>query len=393
MNILFVTNKNVYPLIGGIERITYVLAEAFRQIYDWRSYSLFTQENNLNQTTNDVFARKYLLSEVNKASYISNIIDSHEIDVIIAQGADARVNAIMPDIREACDTSKRHPKLIFVYHNMPGFELVSMDVPTLVHRFIAGKNKGGALRQLLLQSVFSILPAYIKSSISPKYRMAYEAADKMVMLSDGFIGQYNQFVHDDKTHYVAIPNMLTYAIDPALIEHKKKTILVVARMDERQKRVKFALRIWRRVPHADWQMKIVGNGEDLSYYKELADKWQLQDISFEGQQDPLNYYREASIFMMTSAFEGWPMTLMEAIPCGCVPVAFDSYSAVHDIIQSGRNGYVVPNNDIDEYARVLQELMNNDTLRAELAANAQKDVLRFSRENIAKQWKTLLENL
>ena len=71
MNILFVTNKNVYPLIGGIERITYVLAEAFRQIYEWKSYSLFTQENDLNQTTNDVFAGKYLLSESNKASYIS----------------------------------------------------------------------------------------------------------------------------------------------------------------------------------------------------------------------------------------------------------------------------------------------------------------------------------
>ena len=87
------------------------------------------------------------------------------------------------------------------------------------------------------------------------------------------------------------------------------------------------------------------------------------------------------------------MTLMEAIPCGCVPIAFDSYSAVHDIIQSSRNGYIVPNNDIDEYVRVLQELMNNDTLRGELAENAQKDVMRFSRENIAKQWKTLLENL
>lgn len=393
MNILFVTNKNVYPLIGGIERITYVLAEAFRQIYDWKSYSLFTQENNLNQTTNDVFAGKYLLSEVNKASYISDIIDSHEIDVIIAQGADARVNAIMPDIREACDTSKRHPKLIFVYHNMPGFELVGMDIPTLMHRLLFGQDKKASVRQLVLQSGYSILPAYIKSTISSKYKMAYEATDKMVMLSDGFIEQYNQFVQGDETHYVAIPNMLTYAIDPSLLEHKKKTILVVARMDEKQKRIKIALRIWKRIQHSDWQLKIVGGGEDLIYYKQLVDKWQLQDVSFEGQQDPLLYYQEASIFMMTSAFEGWPMTLMEAIPCGCVPIAFDSYSAVHDIIQSGKNGYIVPNNDIDTYARVLQDLMNNDTLRAELAANAQKDVLRFSRENIAKQWKTLLENL
>ena len=87
------------------------------------------------------------------------------------------------------------------------------------------------------------------------------------------------------------------------------------------------------------------------------------------------------------------MTLVEAQQCGCVPIAFDSFSSVHDIIQSDRNGYIVPNNAIDEYVCVLKELMNNDTLRAEMAANAQKDVQRFSRENIAKQWKTLLENL
>ena len=97
--------------------------------------------------------------------------------------------------------------------------------------------------------------------------------------------------------------------------------------------------------------------------------------------------------MMTSACEGFPMTLVEAQQCGCVPIAFDSFSSVHDIIQSGRNGYIVPEKDEEEYAHVLQILMKDAALRQKLAANAQKDVLRFSRENIAKQWKTLLENL
>ena len=393
MNILFVTNKNVYPLIGGIERITYVLARTFCELYDWKSYSLFTQENSLNQTTNDVFVGKYLLPDENKYSYISQIIDSQKIQVIISQGADTRVNAIMPDIKKACDVSKQHPAILFVYHNMPGFELVGTDVPTLMHKCLWGKNQRGALRQLFIQCIYSIFPTYIKSLIRPKYRIAYEASDKMIMLSEGFIEQYDQFIQGDKTHYMSIPNMLTYAIDPELLHTKKKTILIVARMEERQKRIKMALRIWKRIPLSDWQLKIIGDGEDLSYYKQLTAKWHLKNVSFEGQQDPLLYYRESSIFMMTSAFEGWPMTLMEAIPCGCVPIAFDSFSAVHDIIQSGRNGYIMPNNDIDGYARALQELMNNESLRAELAANAQKDVLRFSRENIAKQWKTLFENL
>ena len=393
MNILFVTNKNVYPLIGGIERITYVLASAFSHLYGWDCHSLYTQENNLNKTTDDVFKTKHLLSSNNSTYTISQIIDTHNIQVIIAQGADGRVNDIMPDLRKACDESKRHPTLLFVYHNMPGFELVSMDVITLFQRMLFGHNKIASLRQFVLQSVYKIIPAYIKSSMASKYKLAYDNADKMIMLSEGFIEQYNQFVHGELARYSAIPNMLSYDASQDIMHHKKKILLLVARMDERQKRVKHALRIWRQIPHNGWQMKIIGDGEDLSYYKQLMQKWSLEDISFEGQQDPLRYYLEASIFVMTSAFEGWPMTLMEAIPCGCVPIAFDSYSAVHDIIDNERNGIIVPEADIDTYASQLQKLMNDPEELRRLSDNARKDCMRYSRENIAKQWKTLLENL
>ena len=393
MNILFVTNKNVYPLIGGIERITYVLAQAFSQLYGWKCHSLYTQENNLHKTTDDAFISKYLLSGSNSLDEVITIIDRCDIQVIIAQGADSRVNEIMPLLRQACDNSKQHPSLLFVYHNMPGFELVGMDVKTLFHRLLTGHNKSAALRQIVLQCVYKMIPEIVKSTIAPKYKLAYAAADKMIMLSGGFIGQYDQFVHGDLALYCAIPNMLSYKISEGVLQYKKKTILVVARMDERQKRIKHALRIWRQIPHDGWQMKIVGDGEDLSYYQQLAKKWKMQDISFDGQQDPLRYYQEASIFMMTSSFEGWPMTLMEAIPCGCVPIAFDSYSAVHDIIDSGRNGIIVPEGDIDEYARQLQALMNNPQELQRMSENARMDCMRYSRENIAKQWKTLLENL
>ena len=394
MNILFVTNKNIYPLIGGIERITYVLSNALSQFYGWNCHSLYTQENNLNKTTEDVFKTKHLLSANNPVEAIARIIDNHKIQVIIAQGADGRVNDIMPSLRQACDTSISRPALLFVYHNMPGFELVSMDVQTLIQRILIGQNKGTAMRQLLLQCAYKIVPQYFKTIIAPKYKLAYDTADKMIMLSEGFIEQYNQFVHGELTRYSAIPNMLSYDVinvDTQL--HKNKTILLVARMDERQKRVRHALQIWQCVSHNGWQMKIVGGGEDLNYYKKLSQKWDIKDISFEGQQDPLNYYQDASIFMMTSAFEGWPMTLMEAIPCGCVPIVFDSFCAIHDIIESGKNGIIVPEGDIEAYVCQLQGLMNNPKELKRLSENARKDCMRFSRENIAKQWKTLLENL
>lgn len=391
MNILFVTNKNVYPLIGGIERITYSVAEALRNIYGIRCYSLYTQENNLNETTTDVFESKECLQMISPVEQVVAYIKRADIHVVIAQGSDVRVNVLMPQLRAAVNQCPG-VKLLFVYHQMPGFELVQMDRDTLCNRLLHG-NRKAALRQMLIQVIHAVLPFAAEIMVRSKYKVPFEKADKVVLLSDSFITQYNHFVQGAESRYVVIHNMLSFPSSEMKEEKKQKEVLVVSRLDEKQKRIKHALKVWRKAYRPDWQLCIVGYGEDMSYYQSLAQKWQLKNISFEGLQDPTPYYQKASIFLMVSAYEGWGLTITEAQQCGCVPIAFDSFGAVHDIIQSGRNGYIVPEGDVDAYARQLTELMNDEDKRAELSANCRRDCMRFSRENIAEQWKTLLENL
>jgi glycosyltransferase involved in cell wall biosynthesis len=391
MNLLFVTHRNVCPLIGGIERVTYSIVEALRDIYDIASYSLYTEEVQVEADFEEVFIRKERLQADDDVQQVVKYIAREGIDVIVVQGSVIRVNNLTPMLRKAANQCQI--PLVFVFHQMPGAEFRPLDMGVLYHRLRYGTNKKSAIRQLLIQTLYRFAPCIAEKLVEKKYKMPYECADKMVVLSKGYIEQYNHFVGGEASRYVVVNNMLSFPECEENELKKQKEVLIVARMDERPKRIKTALKVWRRIDPQDWKLNIVGYGEDLEYYKHLASKWKLQNISFEGLQDPLPYYQRASIFLMTSAFEGWGLTITEAQQCGCVPIAFDSYSAVHDIIQSGRNGYIVPNNAIDEYVCVLKELMNNDTLRAELAANAQKDVLRFSRENIAKQWKTLLENL
>ena len=388
MNILFVTNKNVYPLIGGIERITYSVAEALRNIYGMRCFSLYTQENKLGKTTEDVFERKECLREKDQVEQIAAYIQQNEINEVVAQGSDVRVNVLMPQLREAVNQCPG-VKLLFVYHQMPGFELVPMDKPTLWYRFIHG-DKIGAVRQLLIQTLPSSIAAKLVRS---KYATPFEKADKVVLLSNGFIEQYNRFVNGDTNRYAVIHNMLSFPSSKIKEVQKQNEVLVVSRLDEKQKRIKSALQVWRKAYQPDWKMRIVGYGEDMNYYQCLAKKWQLQNITFEGLQDPFLYYQKASIFMMVSAYEGWGLTLTEAQQCGCVPIAFDSFGAVHDIIDGGKNGIIVPERDVDEYVVQLKRLMNNPDELKRMSENAQKDCMLFSRENIAKQWKTLLESL
>ena len=185
-------------------------------------------------------------------------------------------------------------------------------------------------------------------------------------------------------------------LSPDKLSGKQKEVLIVARLDEHSKRLSLALRIWHEVEnrgYGDWKLTIVGHGPDEMYYRTLADELQLKNISFEGRQEPLEYYRRASIFMMTSAYEGWGITLLEAQQMGVVPVVFDSYVALHDIVGNGVNGIIVENGNLDKYVEQLTALMKDDTLRHFLAENALKSCQRFAGHKIINQWVNLFNDL
>lgn len=119
----------------------------------------------------------------------------------------------------------------------------------------------------------------------------------------------------------------------------------------------------------------------------------LERVSFEGFCAPAPYYRDAAIFCMTSAFEGFPMVLLEAAAFGCVPVAFDSYAAVRDIIDDGENGVLVSAFDLDAYTETLAQLMRDDALRERLALAARGRVAEFSPDKIAARWEALFAEI
>ena len=142
---------------------------------------------------------------------------------------------------------------------------------------------------------------------------------------------------------IAIPNPNTYPAQENTDFLKKKQILYVGRIEWRQKRVGRLIDIWKRIykKFPDWELVIVGDGPIR------------QDIGTESLKDgsglfsPVGktlrpFYRDASILCLTSDFEGWGMVLTEAMTFGAVPVAFNSYAAITDIIDDGKNGLLVP---------------------------------------------------
>lgn len=96
---------------------------------------------------------------------------------------------------------------------------------------------------------------------------------------------------------------------------------------------------------------------------------------------------------MTSTYQERGLTLTESMQTGVVPLAFDSYPALHDIINDGYDGYIIKNNDIALYADRMQNLMQNDDLRNQIAKNGLVSCKRFATENIMDMWSNLLHSI
>ena len=75
---------------------------------------------------------------------------------------------------------------------------------------------------------------------------------------------------------------------------------------------------------------------------------------------------------------------------GVVPIAFDSYESIHEIIQDGVNGLLVKEGNCDEFVRKLHDLLSDDRKRRRMAVSGLDVVNRFSVDRMMNQWMKIL---
>jgi glycosyltransferase involved in cell wall biosynthesis len=137
---------------------------------------------------------------------------------------------------------------------------------------------------------------------------------------------------------------------------------------------------------------IVGDGNERIPLQQLIDKKKLERVSFLGYQGDLRlYFKRASILAFPSLREGWGLVLVEALAYGCVPVCFDSFSSLHDIVENERDGLIIPAFDVKAFSEGLFSLSRDADKRERLARNGLRSVTKFNIAKIISQWISLLE--
>jgi glycosyltransferase involved in cell wall biosynthesis len=203
-------------------------------------------------------------------------------------------------------------------------------------------------------------------------------------------------VDSDKSRIHAIENP-ERPVDDVCWE-KDNVILFCGRFENWSKRVDRLLRIWSviqdRLP--DWKLELVGNGPAEGMLRRMAEELKLERVSFEGRKaDVESYYRRASVVVLTSETEGWPLALSEGQAHGCIGVAFGATAGITEILSpDGECGFIVPPFDEEAFADTLLKIaLMSDDEKMKIRRNSVAKRRKYHPEFIAAKWKIMFDSL
>lgn len=213
---------------------------------------------------------------------------------------------------------------------------------------------------------------------------------KTVVLTNRDRNDYPKFVHNKITTIYNFPTLMK--------GYKSKIdsniAIAVGRLTF-QKGFDMLLNVWKEVKEngSEWTLYIVGSGEDEKELKTKAKNLHVDDsIKFIPNTPNIHeYYQKASLYIMTSRFEGLPLVLIEAKQKGLPCISFDCPNGPSEIIQNNKDGLIIPFQNCKAMSKGIISLTSDRNKLKTFSQEALNDVnKRFSRDIIIKQWIDLL---
>lgn len=379
MRILYI-EQSIPPYLGGIERVSWINAQSFIEA-GCEVFFAYSLQDSDEVDKNHKYKLDYSLGIDEFVKSLYSFVVKSKIDVIINQ------DIYEKRIRKTFELLKNNNvcKIVHCFHLSPEY----LDYARGQHKSLKHK----------LKDIYLCFAEGL-DALSYEKKCMYQLVDAFVLLSESFKDSFAKrfkLIDTDKLYAISNPLAFETSIQEEDLKNKKKKVLIVTRFFEIQKNICSALRIWQKIErdgYDAWELIIAGYGQDEEFIKNYAKELNIKRVSFVGKvSGPQELYKEASIFMMTSNYEGFGMTLTEASQFGCIPIAFDNFTVLHDIIVNNKNGFIIQSKNEEQYKDVMTQLMDNTELRARISKNAIQESQCFSRSNICKQWLSLLKKI
>ena len=394
MNILFL--HRIWPSYGGGETVTKCLANELTE----RGYNIHilylkksikkNEDSDVNSKITQTLIPNVSFNETSKEFFVNKkeakYVSKFTIEYILKNKIDFIINQWWPIEFLNNVRNQTNAKIIKCLHMDP-------DTKRVFHF----NGAFGLLFKIILPSYRYIerkkhiysLDKYINHS------------DLLIFLSPSFLNFYRLQKGNKKNIVLKtdfVYNPLVYNIDnPINIRQKENIVLFVGRLLEKHKQLSRILYAWKKIEiqndHNNWKLIIVGDGPSKELYQQLSQKLGLKKIEFTGYQNPLQYYQKASIFVMSSAYEGFPMTLVESLQNSVVPIVMDTYSSLHDIITNNVNGIIVPNGNIKAFSDAIYSLIINNKKREQMATLGYDSCKKYHIKTIVDKWEDIFHKI
>jgi len=380
LKVLLVLTPALHPNEGGVQMSTCKLGRYFGSIGHQVVVFSFAHKGHA--------APSYLeLNSASEGGGIANSANQRQLSELLASFQPDVVINQMPYEHSIGETLSRGKSYLLLGCLRNTLYSVKGDIDAFLRKVVPGR-----LRPVFNNPVGkSLLLAHHRRRHRADLEKILATYDYFVMFGPPNIEELRYFVPDfneDRIHL--IPNSIPEVA--VQVPSKEKRLLWLGRVAESQKRADLIPDIWRRVSTElpDWELDVVGEGPELAGLKVRMESLGLERFHFHGRQVPDDYYRRTAIFFMTSAFEGFPNTLVEAQSHGAIPVVFDSYPVASWIVDDRKSGFLVKPFDLDMMAKRIIELANNPD-RIRLAEGALQSARRFHIDRVGEMWQALFE--
>jgi len=221
--------------------------------------------------------------------------------------------------------------------------------------------------------------------------------DALLTLTEADLERWRELLGDDATglRTGVIPNPTPFQVgDPAPLT---STVVIAAGRFTAQKGFERLVRAFAPLArtHPEWQLRIYGTGPQQAMVEAEVEKADVGDrILLPGVTDAFEQeLANASVYAMSSRYEGLPMVLLESLSKGVPPVSFDCPEGPRQLIEDDRNGVLVPEGDVPALTDALRRLMDDDDLRRRLGAGALESARGYQVGPVVDQWVTLIDEI
>lgn len=219
--------------------------------------------------------------------------------------------------------------------------------------------------------------------------------DYLVLVSNSLRKYYAKELLKSKCKVVYIPNVID-GIPQKIAPLDEKRLISVGRLSPEKGFIDL-LKMFNILhkKHSDWRLEIIGDGvEKERLAKYIKDHDLNEFVTLHGFRDK-DYIdkllHKSSIYLLTSYTESFGIVLIEAMSHGVPCIAFDSAEGARELIQSGKNGYLIKNRSYSAFLKKVDDLIKKKEERKRIGNVSRKGVKQYTCDVVKEQWFDLIE--